>query len=149
MDVAAAEAAGYIWIGDGRRPGGFQHYINHDYMRDGVDLDPARIESLVFENTAAGPVLVSTMYLLAPGSTMDDVPEVAGDLTVWHDHQNLCWDESGTRLAGISTDGSTCRPGGELRATSPMLHVWLVDNECGPFAGIEGHGGEECGTHEH
>jgi hypothetical protein len=149
MDVEEAEAAGYVWIGDGRRPGGYQHYINHEYMSDGVDLDPARIESLVFENTAAGPELVSTMYLLAPGSTMDDVPEVAGELTVWHDHQNLCWDESGTRLAGVSTDGKTCRPGGELRATSPMLHVWLVDNECGPFAGIEGHGAEGCGTHEH
>jgi hypothetical protein len=28
-----------------------------------------------------------------------------------------------------------------LRATAPMLHVWLEDTPCGPFAGIEGHGG--------
>jgi hypothetical protein len=87
------------------------------------------------------------MYLLEPGATMDDVPDVAGDLTVWHDHQNLCWDEAGQRLAGVVVDGR-CRPGGEQRATTPMLHVWLDDQECGPFTGIEGHG-EGCAAHEH
>jgi hypothetical protein len=30
-----------------------------------------------------------------------------------------------------------------------MLHVWLVDNPCGPFAGVEGHGSGDCSTHEH
>jgi hypothetical protein len=145
--TAAAEAAGYVWIGDGRRVGGFQHYVNHDLLVDGKTLDPDAVESLVFENTDAGPVLVSAMYLLAPGSTLADVPEVAGDLTVWHDHQNLCWDETGSRLAGVFVDGQ-CRPGGTLRATSPMLHVWVTDHECGPFAGIEGHG-EGCAAHEH
>ena len=150
-DTASAEAAGYVWIGDGRRVGRYQHYIHPGYVADGVDLDPTRVESLVFESTAAGPVLVSTMYVLGTGQTMDDVPEVAGDLTVWHDHQNLCWDESGTKLAGVSMNGSTCVPAGTLKPTPPMLHVWLVDNACGPFAGIEGHGGgsTECAPHEH
>jgi hypothetical protein len=100
----------------------------------------------VFENTADGPVLVSAMYLLDRGTTMDDVPDVAGPLTVWHDHQNLCWDATGQRLAGVLVDG-TCRPGGTFQGTSPMLHVWLTDQECGPFTGIEGHG-EGC-AHEH
>ena len=110
-DVASAEAAGYVWIGDGRREGTYQHYINHAYLADGRELDPEHIESLVFEDTAEGPVLVTTMYVLEVGSTMADVPDVAGDLTVWHDHQNLCWDESGTRLAGVSTDGKTASRG--------------------------------------
>ncbi len=120
-------------------------------MSDGAELDPTRIESLVFENTAEGPMLVSAMYILETGTTMAEVPEVAGDLTAWHDHQNLCWDESGTRLAGVSADGKTCRPAGELRVTPPMLHVWLSDNACGPFAGIEGHGadGGDCASHGH
>ena len=77
---------------------------------------------------------------------MADVPDVAGELTVWHDHQNLCWDRSGLRLAGLFLNGR-CFPGGTLRATPPMLHVWLGDHPCGPFAGIEGHGGG-C-THGH
>lgn len=147
--TADAEAQGYVWIGDGRRPGGFQHYVSPRLMADGRVLDPAHIEALVFENAAGGPVLVSAMYILEPGTTMADVPDVAGQLTVWHDHQNLCWDATGTRLAGISTDGVTCRPGGELRGTSPMLHVWLTDQDCGPFAGIEGHGSTDCSQHEH
>jgi hypothetical protein len=142
----AAVAAGYVWIGDGRRVGGFQHYVDASLLVDDRVLDPDAVESLVFENTAEGPVLVSAMYLLDRGSTMDDVPDVAGSLTTWHDHQNLCWDASGQRLAGVLVDG-TCRPGGELQATSPMLHVWVTDHECGPFAGIEGHG-EGC-SHEH
>lgn len=144
---ADAEAAGFVWIGDGRRVGGFQHYVHHGRLSDGKVLDPAAVESLVYEHTADGPVLVSAMYLLEPGSTIEDAPEVAGGLTVWHDHQNLCWDPGGTRLAGVLVDGR-CQPGGELRATSPMLHVWLEDHECGPFAGIEGHG-EGCAAHDH
>jgi hypothetical protein len=80
------------------------------------------------------------MYILDRGDTMADVPEIAGELTRWHNHQNLCWDETGTRLAGIFVNGA-CRPGGTLRATAPMLHVWLDDTPCGPFAGIEGHRG--------
>jgi hypothetical protein len=149
VSTADAQAAGYVWIGDGRRPGGFQHYVNPSFLADGHVLDPERIESLVFENTTDGPTLVSAMYILERGATMADVPDVAGDLTVWHDHQNLCWDETGTRLAGISTDGVTCRPGGELRGTAPMLHVWLTDQSCGPFAGIEGHGSTDCADHGH
>jgi hypothetical protein len=149
VTTADAEAAGYVWIGDGRRPGGFQHYINPELLADERVLDPDRIEALVFENTASGPVLVSAMYLLDPGATMADVPDVAGDLTQWHDHQNLCWDATGTRLAGVSLDGERCRPGGTLRATPPMLHVWLDDHDCGPFAGVEGHGDTACEDHGH
>jgi hypothetical protein len=148
VTTADAEAAGYVWIGDGRRRGGFQHYINPQLLADGHELDPDRIEALVFENTERGPVLVSAMYLLDPGATMADVPDVAGDLTQWHDHQNLCWDATGTRLAGVSLDGETCRPSGTLRATPPMLHVWLDDHDCGPFAGVEGHGAA-CEDHDH
>jgi hypothetical protein len=29
-----------------------------------------------------------------------------------------------------------------------MLHVWIDDPACGPFTGIEGHGGVTC-EHEH
>lgn len=150
-DTASATAAGYVWIGDGRRPGRYQHYVNPAYLQDEYQLDPDHVESLVFENIDGTPVLVSTMYLLDLGQTMADVPDVAGELTQWHDHQNLCWDETGTMLAGVSTDGETCRPSGTLRATPPMLHVWLVENPCGPFAGIEGHGSEgaACAPHEH
>lgn len=146
-DEAALVAAGYQWIGDGRRPGGFQHFVNRDYMRDGIELDPDRIESIVLHvNADSTKSVASAMYILNPGTTLEQAPDIAGSLTPWHDHQNLCWDASGTRLAGIYVNGQ-CRPGGTLRATAPMMHVWRDNPPCGPFSGIEGHGGSCEHTH--
>ncbi len=143
-DVASVEAAGYRSIGDGRRATGvsYEHFVNSTYLVDGHELDPEHVESLVFEVEDGHKRLVTAMYVLGWGSTMDDVPEVAEGLTIWHDHQNLCWDESTRQLAGVLVDGR-CTPGGTLRPTSPMLHVWLDEHPCGPFAGVEGHGRDE------
>lgn len=137
-DQAALVAAGYRSIGDGLLTP-FDHFIRPDYMNDGRELDPDRIESIVMERTETGWRVASAMYILETGKTMADAPDIAGGLTTWHDHQNLCWDPAGTRLAGILVNGR-CFPGGTLRATPPMLHVWLQDHPCGPFSGIEGHG---------
>jgi hypothetical protein len=133
-DVAAATAAGYVSIGDGRS--GAEHYINREYLRNDTILDASEPESLVYRVLPdGGRELTTAMYILPPGSTMDDVPDVAGNLTVWHSHDNLCWDESG-RLAGIVVNGR-CRPGGTPGLSTPMLHVWVVPNDCGPFAGVD------------
>jgi hypothetical protein len=145
--TAAAEAGGFHSIGDAVT--GFEHFVNAEYLIDADVLDPQQPESLVFKVAPSGDrTLASAMYILPPGRTMADVPDVAGPLTQWHDHQNLCWDASGVRLAGILVNGR-CTPGGTFRATPPMLHVWVVDNECGPFAGIEGsaHTGSCFHTH--
>jgi hypothetical protein len=134
-DVAAAEAAGYVSIGDARS--GVEHFINHDHLRDEGVLDPNEVESLVYRVEAdGGRELISAMYILPPGSTTDDVPDVAGNLTVWHGHDNLCWDAGGTRIAGVVVNGR-CRPGGTQGQGMPMLHVWVVPNDCGPFAGTD------------
>ena len=146
-DRASVEAAGYVWIGDGRRAGGYEHFVQQDYMTDGLELDPDHIESIVLQRQADGTErVVTAMYILERGKTMADVPEIAGSLTTWHDHQNLCWDGNG-KLAGIVVNG-VCRPGGTFRATAPMMHVWLTDPPCGPFAGVEGHGAGDC-AHTH
>ncbi|MEA2843431.1 MAG: hypothetical protein QOJ69_1102, partial [Actinomycetota bacterium] len=57
------------------------------------------------------------------------------------------WDESGTRIAGFLLNGN-CVPRGEFKLTPPMLHVWMKAHECGPFAGLEGHG-VACTAHVH
>lgn len=144
-DQAALLAAGYQSIGDGLVTQ-YDHFIKAEYLQDGRELDPERVESVMLERTPTGWRVASAMYILEAGKTMAEVPDVAGELTVWHDHQDLCWDRSGLRLAGLYLNGR-CVPGGTLRATPPMLHVWLADHPCGPFAGIEGHGGA-C-THGH
>jgi hypothetical protein len=146
-DRASVEAAGYTWIGDGRHVGGYEHFVQQDYMTDGHELDPDHIESIVLQRQADGSErVVTAMYILERGKTMLDAPDLAGSLTTWHDHQNLCWDGNG-KLAGIVV-GGVCRPGGTFRATAPMMHVWLTDPPCGPFSGVEGHGAEDCG-HTH
>jgi hypothetical protein len=146
-DRATVEAAGYQWIGDGRRAGGYEHFVKQEYLTDGRALDPDHIESIVLQRQADGSeTVVTAMYILERGSTMADTPDIAGSLTAWHDHQNLCWDGNG-RLAGIYVNGQ-CRPGGTFRPTAPMMHVWLTDPPCGPFSGIEGHGSVDC-AHSH
>ena len=63
----------------------------------------------------------------------------------WHVHTNLCWapNEDGVLEVVALTDdhGGTCPPdtihaGGD----NPMVHVWIVPHQCGPFAALEGHG---------
>lgn len=46
-DVAAAEADGYRWIGDGAA-GGYRHYVQLELLLDADVLDPAAVESLVY-----------------------------------------------------------------------------------------------------
>lgn len=143
-DTASVEAAGYVSIGDGIT--GHEHFVNFANLVDGVEMDPARVESIVFEVAPDGTKqLVSAMYILSPGKTMANVPDIAGELTTWHDHQNLCWE--GARVVGTTDATGTCQRG-TFRSTPPMLHVWTVPHECGPFAGIDGSHGQGC-DHSH
>jgi hypothetical protein len=145
-DTASVEAAGYVSIGDGVT--GYEHFINIGYIVDGVDMDPNQIESIVFTVAPDGTkTLASAMYILGFDKTMADVPDIAGELTTWHDHQNLCWE--GARVVGTTDATGSCQRG-TFRATPPMLHVWMTDDQpCGPFAGIEGSHGSGCGAHDH
>lgn len=147
-DEAAVKAAGYTSIGDGFPISSFEHYINPAYLEDGRELDPGRIESIVIESTSTGDRVASAMFILETGKTMADVTDLTyGGLASYHDHQNLCWDESGTRIAGFLLNGN-CMPRGEFKPTPPMLHVWMKAHECGPFSGLEGHGAS-CAAHLH
>ncbi len=145
---AAVVAAGYSSIGDGFPLSSYEHFVHSGYINDGHELDPQRIESIVVESTPTGKWVVSAMYILESGRTLADAPGPAGLMT-WHEHQNICWDGSGTRIAGFVHGDGVCHPGGTFKVTPPMLHVWMRDNVCGPFAGIEGHGETSCTAHSH
>jgi hypothetical protein len=137
---AEAYAAGYRSIGDAST--GDEHYVNWSYVDDGHILDPARPESVVYEVRNGQQVAVAAMYMLPFDSTFADVPDVGGALTQWHVHRNLCLTESPTHkvLSGVTSPNGICPPGTNKAGNTPMLHVWIVPNPCGPFAALEGIG---------
>lgn len=124
--LSAALADGYIAFNPNSDR--FVHYVDPAYMQDGRILDPAHVESLVYENTLHGPVLVAAMYSLEdPNATP---PDVAGELTPWHRHDDLCFTPAGA-VVGAAPG---CPPGSATYYTPWMLHVWLVPNRYGRFA---------------
>ncbi|HEV2060861.1 MAG TPA: hypothetical protein VGR11_16040 [Solirubrobacteraceae bacterium] len=136
--VAAAEAAGYVSIGDAVT--GHEHYVNWSYVNDDAILDPAHAESLVYRVDGRERTLVAAMYMLGEDAKLDTVPDVGGRLTQWHVHDDLCFtdDDAAPVVAGLTTPGGRCPPPLVKRARVPMLHVWIVPHECGPFAALDG-----------
>jgi hypothetical protein len=138
-DTAAARAAGYTSIGDAGT--GVEHYINWSLLSDGRQLDAAYPESLVYR---VGPgrarTLEAAMYVLEPGVTLDNVPDVGGPLVQFHVHNDLCWRGSGDTYMVIPAAEvpAPCPAGFERKLLEPMMHVWIVAHPCGPFAALEG-----------
>jgi hypothetical protein len=133
--------AGYRSIGD--RLTGDEHFVNWSYVNDGHILDPNRPESLVYEVRNGTQQIAAAMYMLPLGSRFSDVPDVGGPLTQWHVHNNLCLTNDPIQkvLAGFTTTANgVCPPGTSKAGNTPMLHVWVVPNPCGPFAALEGIG---------
>ena len=138
-DPAVAEAAGFRSIGDAGT--GHEHYIQWDWIDDDVWLDPDRPESLVFQPTAdGGKQLVSAMFMLPSDVDLDDVPDWGGELMQWHIHGDLCFtdDPEAPQVAGVKPLGSSCRAPLVDGPVAPMIHVWIVPHECGPFAALDG-----------
>lgn len=147
-DPATAEADGFRSIGDSFT--GYEHYINWGYISDDYELDPDRPESLVYRTEDGESKLVSAMFMLSPGTTLDDVPELGGDLTQWHIHDDLCFsdDPAAPRIAGVTNVGGQCRPPTVKLRPVPMIHVWIVPHPCGPFAALEGVGAGQIAADE-
>ena len=104
------------------------HYVNPAYMHDGRTLDPDHIESLLYENSLRGPVLVAAMYSLEDPNSAP--PDIAGQLTPWHRHDDLCFTPAGEVVGAAPY----CPPGSATYFTPWMLHVWLVPDGYGRFA---------------
>jgi hypothetical protein len=134
----AAIAAGYVPM----EPPDQQivHYVNRAYMVEADVLDPNHIQSLIYFNGARGPQLIGAMYIMP--NRAEDGPHFGGSLTQWHQHSNICFDNTtGIAVAFVhsgaedTTDKSGSCPRGSTNKTTPqMLHVWLIDNPEGPFA---------------
>jgi len=135
-DPVAIEALGFVSIGDGAL--GAEHYLNAANMADDKILDPDYPESLVFDTTVSPKRLAAAMFMMNPGDTLADVPDVGGALTQWHIHNNLCF--AGPQVAGLTDADGKCAPGLEKGTQTPMMHVWIQKHPCGPFAALEGIG---------
>jgi hypothetical protein len=138
-DLDAVDAAGFHSIGDAGT--GHEHYIQWNWIDDDVWLDPDFPESLVFEPQPDGSKkLVSAMFMLPGGTPLADVPDWGGDLMQWHVHGDLCFtdDPIAPQVAGVKPVDVPCTPPLTSGSLSPMIHVWIEPNECGPFAALEG-----------
>jgi hypothetical protein len=137
-DPAVAEAGGWHSIGDGGT--GYEHFVNRELIDDGEILDPNFPESLVYQVIDGERQLVAAMYMMGNDDTLDDVPDVGGKLTQWHIHDNLCFtpDPVAPKVGGLTNADGSCNPPLVKGTEAPMLHVWIVPHECGPFAALDG-----------
>jgi hypothetical protein len=138
-DPAVATSRGWFSIGDSVT--GDEHFVNTATFDDGKILDPDAPESLVYEMIDGKKTLVAAMYMLWPGATMADVPNLGGALMQWHIHDNLCFSPETGHVAGLRAPGAPCLNGLVKGGESPMIHVWIQQHPCGPFAALEGIGG--------
>jgi hypothetical protein len=150
-DVSKDEEMGYRSIGDGLT--GWEHYIKWEYIADGRVLDPDYPESLVFkvDRVTGEKTLAAAMFMANVGTTLETVPKLGGALVQWHVHDNLCFrgEPNAWRVAGMTQPDGTCRPGTfKLPGGVPMVHVWIIPHECGPFAALEGVGAGQIATGE-
>lgn len=141
-DYRVAEAEGFSSIGDGLT--GMEHFINWEWAADDDVLNPAKPESLMYDTSGGGRRLVAAMYMAAPGTPLDEVPELGGPLTQWHIHNDLCFyspADGGPRVGSVTPPEQDCPPGMFRFPSTPMIHVWIESHPCGPFAALEGVGG--------
>lgn len=138
---STAYTDGYRSIGD--KFTGDEHYVKWAYLADGRILDSKHPESLVYEMRNGKETLVAAMYMLELGQTFADVPDIGGPLTQWHVHNDLCLVDDPNdplrKIVSLSANG-TCPQGSSKATSTPMIHVWIVKNACGPFASLEGIG---------
>ncbi len=127
-DIRAGMAAGYIQLTQDL-PGIAAHFINLAYMADGVEMDPAKPEFLLYTRRLDGNWrLVGTMFY---GKDTPDPPSYFGPLDAWHRHENLCFTAASVRVAASQAD---CPGGLFTKQTAWQLHVWTEPGGTGVFA---------------
>lgn len=126
-------------------PGGYAHWINNDLL-DGDTLDPAHVESLVYQYdyTDSTYRLVSAMYMLGWDYDAMSVPADIAWLPGWHTHGDLC-----TTPDLVFSGFAPCSGSSVPLDRTPMMHVWIVDTACDHrFGGVD-QSGLHCDVMHH
>jgi hypothetical protein len=119
--LSAAVADGYV---PATNPNGYVvHYAKWSTVLAGDVLDANQPSSLVYANTRSGPILLGAMFL-GPGPCRPG-PDVAGPLTQWHAHANLCLSAT-HQVVGQSNGSGQCAVGVHNTNTYFMMHVWVA-----------------------
>jgi hypothetical protein len=140
-DVNVAIKDGFHSIGDGIT--GDEHFLHWDWINDNDFLDPNKPEALVYHvNPDGTKTLEAAMYILPNKYNFTNLPDIGGPLTQFHIHNNLCFtnDPVAPRVAGLTNGEGGCNPPLVQFHPNPMVHVWIRNNPCGPFAALEGVG---------
>lgn len=150
-DYRTAEAAGYVSIRDGGT--GAEHFVKAALIDDDKNLDPTAPETIMYNvdprtgvRTLSGAMFIAEQPEYEIGT--EELDALLGPLASWHVHTNVCFEatESGARVAGLVDPELPC-PEGQFKASEdlPMVHVWVVPHQCGPFAALEGVGAGQAG----
>jgi len=112
----------YIDIGD------TIHWVKPEYTRDDINLDGHYVEAFA----VFGGKPMAAMFIYNPkrlDTTLADVPDIAGNWTIWHTHDLPYKSQDPT-----SDDFFRLSFSGKVRHDPPMIHVWFQPNKCGPWA---------------
>lgn len=128
-DVAVARREGYAVddvFGDDF------HAANAGNARDGRVFDPRRPESLVYAESARGPILLGAVFEVSELGQRG--PTIGGPLTVWHEHVHVCLTAIPPFFSGLESPFGGCPPpGGQIARTAEMIHLWLIPGLDHPF----------------
>lgn len=130
-DVEVARADGYRVDPDRPGTGLFLHSPSPRNQLDGITLDAARPESLIYSELPDGQlVLVGALFKRERG---DESADVGGPITQWHYHSN-CIDPLDRMKLAKPNDG-VCPEGTRLSSgRAEMMHVWFTNSIKTAFA---------------
>ncbi len=133
QDVAVAAADGYQVD---NMVGSQFHAENPQRKADGVILDPDRPETLVYEPTPNGPILLGALYEME--SIGEPGPMFAGPIAVWHAHDHVCFGSIPVTITGFESPLGACPLGSlSIPVTNEMMHVWTIPGVDDPYSELD------------
>jgi len=129
-DVREALAEGYLQVTPDL-PGIAAHFVRLDYRNDGHEMDPERVEVLLYSKRLDGNWRLVGAMFMAEGNK-ETPPQYFGPLDVWHRHENLCF-TAGARVRTVA-NAAECVGGVFQKDTGWQMHVWVEPGGTGVFA---------------